>query len=167
MDSLKQLYTTYEKPIFRYLYGLTSDYHLAQDLTQETFFQAVKSFHRFRGDSNVTTWLYKIARNVYVLKMRKRTNRETSIENITIEGSDKNNPEEVLVSKERDEIIHSILEQIPEKHRELLLLREWQELSYEEISVITNRSLPWVKINIYRARRKFKKLYEEKEGNNE
>ena len=65
MESIQKVYETYEKFIFRYLYGLTLNFHIAEELTQETFFQVVKSFHKFRGDSHVSTWVYKIARNVY------------------------------------------------------------------------------------------------------
>ena len=61
LQNIKQLYNTYEKYIYGYLYRLTNNYHIAEELTQETFFQVVKSVHRFRGDSQVTTWLYKIA----------------------------------------------------------------------------------------------------------
>jgi RNA polymerase sigma-70 factor, ECF subfamily len=68
---MKELYELYERYIFRYLYGLTLDFYKAEELTQETFFQLLKSLHRFRGDCHVSTWIYKIARNVFNEYCRK------------------------------------------------------------------------------------------------
>ncbi|TDT51280.1 RNA polymerase sigma factor [Fonticella tunisiensis] len=55
LEGVKELYETYERYIFRYLYGLTLDYYVDEELTQETFFQVLKSFHRFHGDCHVST----------------------------------------------------------------------------------------------------------------
>ena len=94
MESIKEIYETYEKYIFKYLYGLTLDFNLAEELTQETFFQVVKSFNKFRGDSHVSTWLYKIARNVYSQYFRKNTVKTISIDENIFDIPDKSGPEE-------------------------------------------------------------------------
>jgi RNA polymerase sigma-70 factor, ECF subfamily len=159
VESIKELYETYERYIFRYLYGLTFDFYKAEELTQETFFQLLKSLHRFRGDCHVSTWIYKIARNVYSQYARKNTVTTISIDEGLLDISARNGPEEVFERKEQNRLIIDALLKIPEKQREVLWLREWQGLSYEEIAIITGRSVSWVKVNIHRARLAFKKIY--------
>ena len=161
MESIKELYETYERYIFRYLYGLTLNFHIAEELTQETFFQVLKSVHRFRGDCHVSTWIYKIARNVYIQQCRKSTVITTSIDEDIFDIPDKNGPEEALERKEKSRLIKETLIKIPEKQREILLLRDWQGLSYEEIANITDHTVSWVKVNIHRSRLAFKKAYGE------
>lgn len=79
----------------------------------------------------------------------------------------KEGPEEALERRENRRLIKEALTQIPEKHREILWLRDWQGLSYEEIAAITEHSLSWVKVNIHRARLAFKKVYYEGGDENE
>jgi len=159
LESMKELYETYERYIFRYLYGLTLNYYKAEELTQETFFQLLKSIHRFRGDCHVSTWIYKIARNVFIQYSRKNTVTTISIDECLLDIPDRDGPEEVFERKESNMLVIGALSKIPEKQREILWLREWQGLSYEEIASITNHTLSWVKVNIHRARLAFKKSY--------
>ena len=159
MESIKEIYETYEKYIFKYLYGLTLDFNLAEELTQETFFQVVKSFHKFRGDCHVSTWIYKIARNVYSQYFRKNTVKTMSIDENIFDIPNKNGPEEDFERRENNKLIKSALMQVSEKQREVLWLRDLQDLSYEEIAVITGRSVSWVKVIIHRGRLEFKKNY--------
>ena len=149
MESIQKVYETYEKFIFRYLYGLTLNFHIAEELTQETFFQVVKSFHKFRGDSHVSTWVYKIARNVYNQYCRE-TVKTISIDENVFNMPDRNGPEEEFERKEKNKLLKDALKLVSEKQREVLWLRDWQELSYEEIAIITGRSISWVKVNIHR-----------------
>ncbi|WP_461205068.1 RNA polymerase sigma factor [Clostridium sp. DL1XJH146] len=161
LESMKELYETYEKYIFRYLYGLTLDYYKAEELTQETFFQLLKSFHRFRGDCHVSTWIHRIARNVYRDSIRKNSVKIISIEDSSFEIPSRDGPEEIFENKERNRLIMEALANIPEKKREVLWLRDWQGLSYEEIASITDKSISWVKVNIHRGRLEFKRIYSE------
>lgn len=159
MESIKELYETYEQYIFRYLYGLTLNYHIAEDLTQETFFQLIKSSHRFRGDCHVSTWIFRIARNIYSQYCKKSTVKTVSIDDAMLYIPDSYGPEGALEKKERLKLIEKALLQVPEKQREVLWLRDWQNLPYEEIASIIGHSTSWVKVNIHRGRLAFKKVY--------
>ncbi|MGE5627983.1 MAG: RNA polymerase sigma factor [Solirubrobacterales bacterium] len=156
---MKELYETYEPYIFKYLYGLTLDFYKAEELTQETFFQVIRSFHRFRGDCHVATWIYKIARNVFIQYLRKNADPTISLSEDILDIAGNHNPEAVLERKESNEFIITALLKLPVKQREVLWLRDWQGLSYEEIAGITTRSVSWVKVNIHRGRVAFKKVY--------
>jgi RNA polymerase sigma-70 factor, ECF subfamily len=163
MESIKELYELYERYVFKYLYGLTLNYHVSEELTQETFFQILKSFYSFRGECHVKTWIYKIARNVYFQWYREKGHTVVHIDDELLNIPEKYGPEELLETKEKNKSIEYALMQTSQKYREILWLRDWQALSYEEIAVLTNRSISWVKVNIHRARLEFKKYYIEKE----
>lgn len=159
MEKIKELYRLYEKKIFHYFFGLTLSYHVAEELTQETFFQVLKSFYRFRGDSQVTTWLYGIARNVYRTWRRKNHQSDSPLEEELLGVTETNGPLEILERKEDLRYLLEVLAALPINYKEVLWLREWQGLSYEEIAVITGHSLSWVKVNLHRARASFRSLY--------
>lgn len=161
MESVHNLYVTYEKYIFRYLYSLTLDYHQTEELTQETFLRVVKSLPRFRQDSHVSTWLYGIARNVYLEWKRKTPGLLIRLDEETLEIPDEKGTEQELENLETGIILQDILKKMPDHYREILLLRDWQGFSYQEIAIITDRSISWVKVTIFRARKAFKAAYSE------
>ncbi|MBU9711524.1 RNA polymerase sigma factor [Evansella tamaricis] len=165
MSKIEELYKSYEKPIFRYLYGMTGNYHVAEELTQETFFQVVKSFHRFKGDSHITTWLFKVAKFTHNNWSRKKFTKDLPLIEIPLQ-SEESDPLDKILESERIRLMGETLRDLPEKQREVLILRDWEELSYEEIGIITGRSLAWVKVNINRARGNFKQTFVQKEGLN-
>ena len=161
---LEQLYKTYEKPIYSYLYALTGDAHQAEELVQETFYQVVRSVYRFRGDSHVTTWLYGVARNVYHSWQRRkgRCSSQYDDEKAATARSVESDPVRMLIRKEGADLIRLVLLSLPERYREALLLRDYQGLHYRELAVITGLTLSSVKVTIHRARRRFRELYDAK-----
>lgn len=164
MKTMEEIYKTYEKPIFHYFYGLTGNTHLAEELTQETFFQVLRTFSGFRGEAQVTTWLYKVARNVYSMWKRKQKASFPLPEAELLKGPASYEPDTVLEFKEKLTLTGKVLQELPENYREVFWLREWHELAYEQIAVIMGKSVPWVKVTLHRARLQFRKNYAEKEG---
>ena len=163
VHSVEKLYKTYEKRIFGYFYGLTTDYHRAEELTQETFFQVVRTISFFREDAQVTTWLYQVARNVYNMWKRKQNPGLIPIDEVIVRIPAQREPSEIAEQKEKLALMLRALRQLPENYREVLWLREWQELSYEEIAVVTSHSVSWVKVTLYRARSTYRRIYKEME----
>lgn len=162
METIESLYRQYRKPVFTYLYGLTHDIQLAEDLTQETFLQVIRSIPSFRGDSKVTTWIYGIARNLYRKWVGKNMNAVVSLDtmwNVLLDGQQSNQPDKMLELKENSRNIHRVLAQLSTQQRELIILRDWHGLSYDDIAKIIGRSLSWVKVNIYRSRAEFRNKY--------
>ncbi len=154
-EVLTELYETYKKPIYTYLYRATLNSHTAEELTQDTFLKAFKSFGSFRGDASAKTWLFKIARNTYLTFMKKN--------DMTLEE----NVEDILVGDTKDQyaemiekmIIKTILLWLPEKERSLIVLRDINGLTYTEIAGIMNYTEGQVKVGLHRARKKFKEQY--------
>ena len=165
--SFDGLVAAYEKRIFNVIYRILGDYEEAADVTQETFISAYKGFERFRGDSKIYTWLYQIAINHCRNRLRQRgRQRVIQVESIdqprTWEDSDSgttreiadltNAPHIVLEEKELKEKILEAVQSLPQDYREVVVLREIQGLSYNEIEDVTNISLDNVKTRLSRAR---------------
>ena len=160
------LVAKYEKKIFNVIYRFLGDYEEAMDLTQETFVSAFRHYERFRGEAKVFTWLYQIARNLCINKVRQR-DRQRSLkiesldqvrdgdddEGLTREVADwTHSPQQVLEEKELHQRILAAIESLPPDYKEVVLLREFQQMSYNEIVAATGLSLENVKTRLSRAR---------------
>ncbi|NMA01533.1 MAG: RNA polymerase sigma factor [Clostridia bacterium] len=167
MDSeFTTLYQKYKNPIFSYIFYLAGDRSVAEEICQDVFLKVYLNIAKFEGRSSLKTWIYTIARNTYFDYVRK-TKKEVAIEdleNYTSDLVDKDmGPEEHATKIATRELIEKTLNQINEKYRMLLILRDIQNLSYKEISEITEMELNTVKVGIYRGRREFQKIYQEME----
>ncbi len=156
----------YEKKIFNVIYRFLGDYEDAVDLTQETFISAYRHYDRFRGDSKVFTWLYQIARNLCINKVRQRDRQRAlriesldqprdfdNDESMTREVADWSHaPQLVLEDKELRQRILAAVDTLPPDYKEVVILREFQDMSYNEIVTATGLSLENVKTRLSRAR---------------
>jgi len=154
-DEIEEIYLKYKDNIYNYLYQLSFNKHTAEELTQDTFLKVFKYFNGFKAQSTVKSWLYKIARNTYLDYNKKKSlyKEETIEENELVDKNDdyKNLNEKI--------VINEILNKLNESERTLILLRDLYGFSYIEISSIMELTIGQIKIGIYRARKKFKKLY--------
>ncbi|OPX87856.1 MAG: ECF RNA polymerase sigma factor SigE [Pelotomaculum sp. PtaB.Bin104] len=160
MKSFTQLYQEYRPMIFRYLYRCTGSYDLAEELTQETFYQAALSIAGFRGESGVSTWLYRIARNVRS-KHRRKASRLLPAEPAWFETAAATNgdPEESLCEAELAGRVESVLASLPENYRSVILMREVENLSYEEIGAALGKSPQAARVILFRAKKRFREIY--------
>lgn len=160
------LYQKYKNPIFSYIFYLAGDRSVAEEICQDVFLKVYLNIAKFEGRSSFKTWIYTIARNTYFDYARKKK-KEVAIEdleNYTKELADRGmGPEDYVTKNVTKELIKKTLNQINEKYRMLLILRDIQNLSYKEISEITELELNTVKVGIYRGRREFQKIYQEME----
>jgi RNA polymerase sigma-70 factor, ECF subfamily len=159
MKRIEELYTAYSKKIYNYFYFLTYDPHKAEDLTQETFYQAVVSIPRFSSRSSVSTWLYAIARNTYLKSLREKKKETLELHEDIETRSTGMDPEEIVLRKDRAEAIRACIHKLPEQYATVLILKDREDLSYEEIGKITGMSYSSVKITIYRARKRFREEF--------
>lgn len=164
----------YNKKIFNVIYRKINDIEEASDLTQETFINAFKHYDGFRGDSKVFTWLYTIATNLCINRMRQRERqRGMRIESLdqprdsdeddgmTREVADfTNSPQNVLEGKELRIRILAAVESLPPDYKEVIVLREFHGMAYNEIVAATGLSLENVKTRLSRAREKLRRKLE-------
>ncbi len=132
-----ELYEMYFEQIYKFIYLKTFDTDLSQDITSQVFFKAMDKINTFKNetDSNFRAWLYKIAYNLIVDNSKKNT-QNLSIDD-TLEAYYTENFEDNLDNKEKLKKVFSYFDTLNPKHKEVLMLRIWEDLSFKEISQIT------------------------------
>ena len=157
------LFRRYQTPIFNLVSRMVGGED-AHDLTQDVFCNALRALHNFRGEAKFSTWLYSIARNVCLNRLRHTAViREESLDEMQ-EGSTASDglPDPsadvhtIAETRELQQIVGSVLAKLPPEQRLLITLRDFEQLSYEEIGRITEMSLSNVKSRLHRARMAFK-----------
>ncbi|MCM3633054.1 MULTISPECIES: RNA polymerase sigma factor [Paenibacillus] len=165
-DGNVELYTElmnrYQRRILSFIYHMLKSAKLesiAEDLTSETFYKAYKSLHTFRElDATFSTWLYTIAKNTVLSELRKQKAATVSIEEVNIEPivSTEATPEQQLLLTERMHLVRKAIDQLPEKQRAAIILREYEQLDYQEIANILGQTVSSVKSLLFRARASIK-----------
>ena len=163
MHDFNKLYKELKPDVFRYLYFLCGDVQLAEELTQETFYQAYLSLDRFKGKSAISTWIIAIARNIYLKKYRDQ--KKYALQELDWDSqvaSTNELPETTVVRKEFNKNIQNILLLLPENYRSVIIWREIEGRSFEEIGTIIKKSPATVRVLLFRAKRRFRELYTNK-----
>lgn len=150
-ELLQDMVNSYSDKIYRLALRYTGDRGQAEDLTQETFLRAYKNLSRFDRNQEAGPWLFKIATNL--CRNWLRDNRETPVE--SFEGFSQlaeSSPESIYFKKESEKDLALALDSLPQKYREVILLKHIGELSYEEICRTLDLELSLVKNRLYRGR---------------
>lgn len=162
VSAFESLFKKYQTPVFNIVNRMVNCEE-AYDLTQEVFVNVLRSLHKFRGDSKFSTWLFSIAKNVCLSRIRDKTyNREESLEAVLEDQpgfelvDDSADVEQIVETHELQRIVNSVLAGMSPENRLLITLRDFEQLSYEEISFITGIPLTRIKTQIHRARTNFK-----------
>ncbi len=148
----------YQGLIFNAIFQVSRDRNLSMDILEETFIRAFKYAKGFRGDSEISTWLYRIAMNVLKDEMKKAS-RHNSLEENTISASE--TPVEYFAD-EKKKLIWEALSNLEEKDREIITLVDIQGKSYEEAAFLCNIPVNTVRSRLFRAREKLRKEAEKK-----
>ena len=163
VNAFEKLVLAYEKNVYNIALRMTGNSEDASDMTQEAFIKAYNSLHSFRGDSKFSVWLYRIVSNVCLDFLRSRNRRATvslSVENDEGEemeldiADEASSPQALLDRSLTRDAVRRGLQALPPDHREILLLREIQGLSYDEIAETLDLEVGTVKSRIFRARKK-------------
>ena len=154
----EQIYITYFRDVYLYIRRLSNSEHIAEEITSETFFKAMKSIDSFRGDCDIRVWLCQIAKNCYYSYIKK-ANRTECIDNVEIaeQGA---SFEERLFRHDTAMQIQKILHDVPEPYKEVFMWRVYAELSFKQIGQIFGKSENWACVTYHRARNKIKEKLE-------
>ncbi len=150
--------------LYGYAVVLTRNHAEAEDLVQETYVRAMQAMARLHADSNMKGWLFTILRNLWLNQLRRARNGpqmiemedEYSIANTVAEPS--RNSHDLYVSKMETEQVRAAIQELPVKFREIILLREYEDLSYQEIASVLDCPLGTVMSRLRRARTKLRIL---------
>ena len=156
MQPMEEIYQAYAQTVYRYLFSLTRDGDLAEELTQETFYQAIRSSDRYNGSCSVSTWLCAIAKNVLLTHRRRHPPGEPLEEQTASAVSTET---EVLASEAQLELFKR-LHALPEPYREILYLRIFGNLSFREIGEVHGKTENWARVTFYRGKEKLRKEVE-------
>ncbi len=164
--TFEEVVENYHAKVFQLVFRYTGDYEEASDLTQDTFVRAYRAWNEFRGDSQIYTWLYRIALNL-CHNSRKKGDRRRRVEGVSldysVEGDDEKftgidvadvrpQPSKSIENDELRERLHEALASLPENYRTVIVLRDIEGLPYEEIARITDSTLEAIKSRLFRAR---------------
>ena len=146
--------------VYRFLLGLTADEALAEELTQQTLYEAVKSAHRDDGTCKLSTWLCQIAKHRYYDHLRRRRH-EADLPSEVYEALSQQQcapaqqqPEAQILQQDGMLRIYRAIHALSEPYREVFLLRATAELRFSEIGAIFGKSENWARVSYYRARQK-------------
>lgn len=161
-----KLYMEYFKTVYNYVLSISHDYHIAEELTQETFFKAMRKIDSFKAGTNAKAWLCQIAKNLFYDRSR-RAKHDLDLDDDTVNQLVRElypDIEESLIEKEMTGHIHRILHRLDEPYKEVFSLRVFGELSFSDIGAIFGKSDGWARVTYYRAKSKIREELENENG---
>ncbi len=154
MTGLEEIYSYYFKDVYFFIYSLSKDKHIAEDLTSETFVKAIKAIESFKGDCDIKVWLFQIAKNLYYSYLRKNKNL-IELDSVS-EEKDGFDLEKSVISFEESMKIHKILHNLSEPYKEVFSLRVFGELSFRQIGNLFGKTDNWACVTFHRASNKIR-----------
>ncbi|MFA9559528.1 RNA polymerase sigma factor [Evansella sp. AB-rgal1] len=164
MMKLEEVYNQIQPNIYAFFYAKTNNKEISEDLTQEVFYEAIKSFATFSGNATMKTWLFSIAKNMLRKFYRSKKYKEMLESKIQQERKDSESVEENVVKKEEGELLRSLITNLEEHSKEVVILRAYGELSFQEIGVLLNKSENYARVTFHRAKLKLHKELKKYEG---
>ena len=167
MTDFEQLYNTYFNDVYLYVLRLSGNEHIAEEMTSDTFFKAMRSINGFRGDCDVRVWLCQIAKNCYY-SYTKKSNRTEYIDEAEMQEIPDPTPSVAEEYTRRDEIerMQKVLHDVSEPYKEVFLWRVYAQLSFKQIAGIFGKTENWACVTYHRARKMIKEGLEGKNGEN-
>jgi len=168
--AFKLLVQKYERKVYAIAFGMVKDREEARDIAQEAFLKVHRSLGTFKGDASFSTWLHRIVRNLAIDKIRAKRNESLSFDDAV--GADEEvepgfiatrlgtDPQRGALRRELAAKLNEALAQLPLKHREILLLREVEGMSYEDLAQTLDVPKGTVMSRLFHARSKMQKLLE-------
>lgn len=150
MDEMEQIYQQHARTVYKFLLAQCGDPDLAEDLTQETFYQAIRSIDRFDGSCKLSVWLCQIARHLWYQHLR-RHRREVPMPDAPPETPVPSAEEGLLEQEGRLTLLRQI-HALPEPQREVVYLRVFGNLSFREIGDVLGKTEVWARVTFYRSK---------------
>lgn len=156
MQDMESLYREYANQVYKYLFTLCHNADLAEEMTQETFYRALKSIKNYDGSCKIYVWLCQIGKHVWYQELDRQKRKGTSelVEDIAIFG--KSLEEETVLRDEKMRLFR-LLHRLGEPMRETMYLRLTGEFSFKEIGELMGRDETWARVTFYRGKQKLMK----------
>lgn len=158
MDALAQIYTELQPKLYAYFYIKTSNSAIAEDLTQDVFYEATKSIHTYRGEAALSTWLFHIANNLLKKHYRKKRYEKSLLSKMEdLPAEPPFTIEQLVELKEETNQLRLKIEQLAPPLKEIVLLRTLGEMSFKEIGELLSLSENYVRVNFHRQKIKLQR----------
>ena len=154
VTEFEDIYSEYFDDVYRYVLSLSKNKSIAEDITQETFFKALKGIDGFKGNCKMSVWLCQIAKNLYFSYLKKEHSNFESVEDIA--DVPDTGFEQALVDDESAFEIHKLLHNLEEPYKEVFTLRFFGDLSFSKIAELFGKTESWARVTYHRARIKLK-----------
>lgn len=154
MDDMETIYREHAQTVYKFLLAQCRDPDLAEELTQETFYQAVRSIERFDGSCKLSVWLCQIAKHLWYQQLRKRQKEPVPLE--TVPEMPTPSVEDGLLEREGRLALLRLIHDLPEPQREVVYLRVFGVLSFQEIGDVLGRTENWARVTFYRSKEKLR-----------
>ncbi len=158
----EEIYRTYFNDVYSYIRRLSGDQHIAEEITSETFYKALTSIDKFRGDCDIRVWLCQIGKNTYFAycKKRKNTNPLTDEELFHL-ADDTVSMDDHMIQQETALQVKRALHELYEPYKEVFMWRVFAQLSFKQIGQIFGKSDNWACVTYHRAKEMIQKRLEE------
>ena len=153
MENIDDVYKKYANVIKNYIFSITENESLSEEIMQETFIVAINQINNFRGECEISVWLRSIAKKI-LYKETKKNNSKIMVPIDELEIKDKKNMEEEFIENSNKIRIYKALQKLDENTREVIYLRITGDLSFKEIGQILNKSENWERVTFFRGKKK-------------
>ena len=157
MQNMEQIYEDYFETVNKYLFCLTHNSDISEELTQETFYRAVKKINTYNGECKISVWLCQIAKNLWFDQCRKNK-KNINFEEELLNQTNIDTTEEIVISNDEKLYLYKKMQNLDETTREVMYLRITGELSFKEIGTVLNRTENWARVTFYRGKSKLKEV---------
>lgn len=158
MQDIEKIYEEYFKTVNKYLFCLTHNKDISEELTQETFYRAVKKINTYKGQCKISVWLCQIAKNAWIDQCRKNKKTIITDENELFNIQTINTLEEKVILNDEKISLYKRMQNLDDKTREVMYLRITGELSFKEIGLILNKTENWARVTFYRGKNQLKEV---------
>ena len=155
MQDMEQIYKQYFETVNKYLFCLTHNNDISEELTQETFYKAVKKIDTYKGECKISVWLCQIAKHIWY-DYCKKNKKVIQVEEELLKTREEDTTEQKVISNDEKMLLYKKMQALDEKTREVIYLRITGELSFKEIGIILNKTENWARVTFYRGKNKLK-----------
>ena len=159
MQNIEEIYQEYSITVYKYLFCLTQNRDISEELTQETFAIAVEDIKKFRGECKLSVWLCQIAKHLWYKELKKsKKNKNISINDLNEEIEEAQTTEDIICEKEEKLKLFKDMQKLDEQSKEVMYLRMVGNLNFIEIGEILGKTPNWARVTFYRAKQKIREV---------
>ncbi len=160
VHDMERLYAEYAQAIYKYLVSLGCDIHTAEDLVQDTFYQAIRSINRYDGTCKISVWLCQIAKHLWYRELERRN--KYPVVALSEHIRDENDMIGDAWERETKTQLETFIAEFPEKPRQVVQYRIYGNMSFREIGFVLGETENWARVTFYRCKNKIIERWREK-----